>query len=273
MKKLVSVLLVAFILAMPLYACEKTPNYPEVSIAVTSEVSENLVNYIRGGFDNKGLKSKVVMFDSVEAAYDAMIANKVDLAFTGNRLDIEGYNETHSGQVLSLNKVYFHTYAIFPYDVEKRIDDLRDGANVALPSEGYPLARALQLLAAQGLFTIKEGAGLSATLDSVENNEKNLQFVLLPEAELVKNVANYDITIMRSDDACAHGFPLNKAAIAVEEMESEGAMTFAVNLVCDRSDVNDETVQKMQALFGSARMYDTIDDYDDHEIFWAFKLK
>ena len=59
------------------------------------------------------------------------------------------------------------------------LEDLPDGATIAVPNDATNEARALQLLAAQGLIEIDPDAGLNATPNDITSNPKNLEFTEL----------------------------------------------------------------------------------------------
>ena len=46
---------------------------------------------------------------------------------------------------------------------------------IGVPNDTTNEARALQLLAAQGLLTVRDGAGLTATVNDITDNPHNLQ--------------------------------------------------------------------------------------------------
>ena len=55
-----------------------------------------------------------------------------------------------------------------------RLEELADGATIAVPNDGTNEARALLLLEAQGLIKLNEGAGFTATKLDIAENPKNL---------------------------------------------------------------------------------------------------
>ena len=65
---------------------------------------------------------------------------------------------------------------------------LADGAEVLVPNDVTNEARALLLLQDQGLLTLKEDAGLTATINDITENPKNLDIVELEAAQLPRSL-------------------------------------------------------------------------------------
>ena len=80
----------------------------------------------------------------------------------------------------------------------KALDQLKDGATVAVPNDTSNEARAL-LLQAQGLIKLKSGADITATQKDIAENKKNLKFREIEAAQLVRSLP--DVVIWRSSTA------------------------------------------------------------------------
>ena len=100
-----------------------------------------------------------------------------------------------------------------------------------MPNDPTNEARALQLLAAQGLITLREGAGLEATKNDIEENPKNLEIVEMEAAQLPRQLASLDMAVINGNYASEAGFSSASDALAAEDAASEAAQTYANVLV------------------------------------------
>ena len=105
-------------------------------------------------------------------------------------------------------------------------------------------ARALALLEAQGLLTLKEGAGLEATKNDIAENPKNLQITEIEAAQLPRILPDVDIAVINGNYAIDAGLNMSDA-LAVEDSESIGATTYP-NVIAVRE--GDENTDKIKAL-------------------------
>lgn len=88
------------------------------------------------------------------------------------------YNESNDDQIVPLFSTVVVRWGIFSPHVDA-IEDLPDGANIAIPDDAANSARALGILDSAGLITLREGAGGLASLDDITDNPKNLSFTEL----------------------------------------------------------------------------------------------
>ena len=116
---------------------------------------------------------------------------------------------------------------------------LADGITVAVPNDATNEGRALLLLQAQGLITLKEDAGITATVADITDNPLGIQFTEV-EAAMVPNVlADVDYGIINGNYALAAG--LDKALLY------ENAESPYVNVVCVNEENKDTDMAKALA--------------------------
>ena len=115
---------------------------------------------------------------------------------------------------------------------------------VAVPNDTTNEARALQLLAAQGLITVRDGAGLTATVNDITDNPHNLQIKEIEAAQLPRTVQDVDFAVINGNYALAAGLKISDA-LASEDANGAAAQTYA-NIIAVRA--GDENSPKTQAL-------------------------
>lgn len=119
------------------------------------------------------------------------------------------------------------------------IDELQDGARIAVPNDPTNLGRSLILLQQQGLIKLREGAGLEATVRDIAENPKNFRIVELEAPQLPRSLDDVELAIINSTFASSIGLTPEKDGVFVEDKESP-----YVNLLVAREDnVNAENVQ------------------------------
>ena len=112
----------------------------------------------------------------------------------------------------------------------QRVDDLAEGDSIAVPNDTTNEARALLLLQDNGIITLKEGAGLKATVNDIAENPKNIQIVELEAAQVARVVEENAFVVLNGNYALEAGFSVGKDAIAYETSDSEAAKTY-VNII------------------------------------------
>lgn len=132
-----------------------------------------------------------------------------------------------------------------------KCDDLKnlpEGAQVGVPSDPTNEARALQLLEQEGLIALKEGAGLTATAQDIEENPLKLQLVELEAAILPRSLADLDIGVINGNYAL-EGDVADQLLVS-ESSSSQAAQTFANIVAIQEGDDNPALEKLIEVLQG-----------------------
>lgn len=280
MKKLLCIILSVVLVALTLCAC--TDNKDEIDVesldafvlgvpmgkAPAQEIFDSLSTRIA----KKGYRLEYVEFATAEEAHAALAAGEVNATLASLRADFEEYDEANPETLLNLGPVCRYPYGLFLCNFEE-LEDVTDGATIAIPESAEGIARALLLLEANGFIKVKEGAGLSATLDDIAENSRNFKIVTQDDETLAANLGNFeaDIAVMSSKLSVATGVSLNKSAFAIEEIDSEAAIAYSYVLLIKRDQIASEWYKAIEPLFFSPLMFDKVDEYPSDIVVPSFE--
>ncbi|MDX1084780.1 MetQ/NlpA family lipoprotein [Sinorhizobium medicae] len=110
----------------------------------------------------------------------------------------------------------------------KSLDELEDGATVAIPNDPTNGGRALLVLASKGLIKVNADVGLKVTPADVTENPKNIQFAELDAAQLPRSLADVDAAVINTNYALEADLHPKEDAIAIESEKSPYANVIAV---------------------------------------------
>ena len=170
----------------------------------------------------------------------------------------EEFNEKNGTHLVSVGKVHYEPMGIYP-GLTKTLEELKDGATIAVPNDTTNEARALQLLAAQGLIELKEDAGLNATPNDITSNPKNLQFKELEAAMLPQTASEVDLSVINSNFAMEGGMNPATDSLASEDADSEAAQTFANIIAVKEGHENDPAIQALVKALQSDKVKEYIE--------------
>ena len=115
------------------------------------------------------------------------------------------------------------------------------GLTIAVPNDTTNEARALLLLEDQGFITLKEGAGITATVLDIEKNPHNITFKEVEAAQLPNILQDVDYAVINSNYAIAADInPMEKALVM------EGAASAYSNILAVKE--GNEKSAKIKAL-------------------------
>lgn len=157
---------------------------------------------------------------------------------------LEGFNEENKTHLVSVGSVHYEPFGIYAGKT-KSLDELKDGATVAVPNDTTNEARALLLLEQEGLIQLKEGAGLNATKNDIEENTKNLKIIEAEAAQIPHSLQDVDIAVINGNYALGAGLNVGKDALAIEDSGSKSVQAYKNVLVVKEGNEDKEEVKAL----------------------------
>lgn len=182
---------------------------------------------------------------------------------------LENFNAENGTDLVSVAAIHYEPLGLYPGKTQS-LDALADGAQIGVPNDPTNEARALQLLAAQGLITLRDGAGLEATKNDIEENPKNLDIVEMEAAQLPRQLASLDMAVINGNYASEAGFSSASDALAAEDASSEAAQTYANVLVVKAGNEDTPQTKALIAALKSQAVKDFITETYDGAVVAIF---
>lgn len=134
----------------------------------------------------KGWKLDIKEYSDYIQPNAALASGDLDANYFQHQPYLDEYNSENGTDLVGVATIHYEPFGIFPGKT-KSLDDLKDGATVGVPNDATNEARALNLLAANGLIKLKDGADINATVKDIEDNPKNLQIQEIEAAQLPRS--------------------------------------------------------------------------------------
>ena len=130
----------------------------------------------------------------------------------------------------------------------------KDTIQIAVPNDTTNEARALLLLEANGIITLKEGAGITATKNDIAENPYNVEIVEAEAAQLPNLLQDVDYAVINTNYAINAGLNPVTDSLAIE-----GSASAYVNiLVCKEGNENTDKIKALAAALSSKDVADYI---------------
>lgn len=265
MKKLAAVLLCAA-LALPSLAGAETV---KIKVGASPTPHAELLKVANEVLKPQGYEIEIVEYADYVQPNMALDAKELDANYFQHKPYLDDFVKEKGVALVSIGTVHYEPFGIYAGKT-KSLDDLKDGAVVAVPNDTTNEARALQLLAAQGIITIREDAGLTATVNDITENPHNVQVEELEAAQLPRTLADVDYAVMNGNYALEAGFSVGNDALATEDAASEAAQTYANVLVVKEGRENDPAIQALLAALQSQEVKDFINETYDGAVVALF---
>lgn len=215
-----------------------------LTVGATPNPHAEILAQVKDDLAAEGIDLVVKEYSDYVVPNTAVEEGDLDANYFQHTPYMEKFNEENGTHLVSVGKVHYEPMGIYP-GLTKTLEELPDGATIAVPNDATNEARALQLLAAQGLIELKEDAGLNATPNDITSNPKNLQFKELEAAMLPQTASEVDLSVINSNFAMEGGMNPATDSLASEDADSEAAQTFANIIAVKEGHENDPAIQAL----------------------------
>ena len=237
----------AAVLAVGLTACGGEENKADdktITVAASPTPHAEILEAAKDLLKEKGYTLEIKEFDDYPQQNVVVDEGEFDANYFQHQPYLDNFNEEKGSDLVSAAKIHYEPLGIYP-GASEDLENIKDGAKIAVPNDATNEARALLLLEENGIITLKEDAGLNATKKDVEENPHNIEIVELDAAQIARVVEELDFVVLNGNYALDAGFNVQTDAIAKEEADSEAAQTYA-NIIAVKKENKDS--EKIKAL-------------------------
>ena len=172
---------------------------------------------------------------------------------------LESFNEEKGTHLVDAGDIHYEPFGIYP-GTKSSLDELEDGDTIAVPNDTTNEARAFLLLQANGVLTLKEGAGLTATVNDIESKSKDIKIQELEAAQVPRVLGEVAFAVINGNYAVEAGLSVSDDAIAYEASDSEAAKTYVNIIAVKEGNENNEGIVALVDALKSDEIKDFINE-------------
>jgi D-methionine transport system substrate-binding protein len=225
-------------------------------VAASPTPHADILKFVKDSLAAKaGLKLEVKEFTDYVLPNTATEQGQVDANFFQHKPYLDDFNKKNGTHIVPVVDVELEPLGVYSHKV-KSLKDITSGQTIAVPNDTTNEGRALQLLASNGLITLKDGAGAGAKLSDIKDS-KGLKFKELEAATLPRALNDVDAAVINGNYAIEAGLKPAKNALALEKAEGNPYANF---LAVKQGNENDPRIQKLAKLLNSDEVKKFITD-------------
>lgn len=230
--------------------------------AVPTPHAEVLNDVVAPLLEAEGYKLVVKEFTDYVLPNTATEQGEVDANYFQHKPYLDNFNDEQGTHLVDVAAVHYEPFGLYAGKDKSltSLDDLPEGALVAVPNDATNEARALLLLQDAGLIKLDESAGLTATKADIVENPRNLDIRELEAAQTALSLEDVDIAAINSNYALEAGLNVAKDAIVTEAADSEAAQTYANLLVVKEGNEANPGIQALAKALNSDEVRDYINN-------------
>ncbi len=264
MKMLLAVVLTGAFVVSALAGCGKSTSADDkvIKVAASATPHAEILEQAKPLLEAKGYDLQVTVFDDYVQPNEVVESGDFDANYFQHIPYLESFNEEKGTHLVNAGGIHYEPFGIYP-GTKASLDELADGDSIAVPNDTTNEARALLLLQDNGIITLKEGAGLTATKNDIVENPYNVDIVELEAAQVPRVKDEVAFMVLNGNYALEAGFSVAKDAIAYEKADSEAAKTYVNVIAVKEGNENSDKIKALVEVLTSQEIKDYINNTYD----------
>ncbi len=215
-----------------------------ITIAASATPHAEILEKAKEILAKDGWDLQVTVFDDYIQPNLVVESGEFDANYFQHIPYLESFNEEQGTHLVDAGDIHYEPFGIYP-GKESDLANISDGATIAIPNDTTNEARALLLLQDNGLIKLKEGAGLTATVNDIAENPRNLKLEELEAAQVARVREEVAFVVLNGNYALEAGLSVSKDAIAYETSQSEAAKTYVNIIAVKEGNENSEGIKAL----------------------------
>lgn len=224
-----------------------------ITVGATPVPHAEVLEFIKPILQADGIELRIVEFTDYVLPNLALADGELDANYFQHIPYLDTFKADRRLALEVLVKVHVEPIGLYSSRISS-LDELRNGAVIAIPNDPTNGGRALLLLQDAGLITLRDDAGLEATPFDIESNPKRLQFRELEAAMLPRALADVDAAVINTNYALEAGLNPLEDSLVMEGEESPYANVVAVRT----ADLDDPALKKLAEVITRPEVRDFI---------------
>ncbi len=233
-----------------------------IKVAASATPHAEILEEAKKILADEGWDLEIKIFDDYVMPNEVVESGEFDANYFQHIPYLESFNKEKGTHLVNAGGIHYEPFGIYP-GTKSDLSELADGDTIAVPNDTTNEARALLLLQDNGIITLKEGAGLEATVNDIAENPHNVKIEELAAEQVARVAPEVAFVVLNGNYALQAGFSVAKDALAYEASDSEAAKTYVNIIAVKEGHENDPGIQALVKVLKSDEIKQYINDTYD----------
>ncbi|MBC8744532.1 MetQ/NlpA family ABC transporter substrate-binding protein [Lactobacillus sp. Marseille-P7033] len=218
-----------------------------VRLGLVGTDSEPVWDNVRKRLKKQGINIEYVIFNDYVQPDVALKDGKINMHSCLTRYYFESYNKQQNAHLTAIGNTVISPLGLYSQKY-KKLQDLPNGATIAIPNEPTTLGRGLNVLQSAGLIKVKKDSGIKPSLKDITSNPRNLQFKEVDPATAARALNSVDAAIINGNYAVAANLNPKKDSIYLEPI-NKAAKPYVNIIAVQEKNKDNEVYKKVVAAY------------------------
>ena len=233
-----------------------------ITVAASETPHSEILEAAKPILEEEGYDLEVTVFDDYVQPNEVVESGDFDANYFQHIPYLNSFNEEKGTHLVNAGGIHYEPFGIYP-GTKSSLDDIADGDTIAVPNDTTNEARALLLLQDNGIIKLKDGAGLEATVNDIEENPYNVEIVELAAEKVARVAEETSYIVLNGNYALQAGYSVSKDALAYETSDSEAAKTYVNVIAVKEGNENSDKIKALVDVLKSDEIKDFINEKYD----------
>ena len=233
-----------------------------ITVAASATPHAEILEEAKPLLEKEGYELEVTVFDDYVRPNEVVESGEFDANYFQHIPYLNSFNEEKGTHLVNAGGIHYEPFGIYP-GTKSSLDDIADGDTIAVPNDTTNEARALLLLQDNGIITLKDGVGLEATVNDIEENPYNVEIVELAAEQVARVAEETAYIVLNGNYALQAGYSVSKDALAYETSDSEAAKTYVNVIAVKEGNENSDKIKALVDVLKSDEIKDFINEKYD----------
>lgn len=233
-----------------------------ITVAASATPHAEILEQAKPLLEEKGYDLEVTIFDDYVMPNEVVESGEFDANYFQHIPYLESFNAEKGTHLVNAGGIHYEPFGIYP-GTKESLDDIADGDTIAVPNDTTNEARALLLLQDNGIITLKEGVGLEATKNDIEEYAYDVEIVELAAEQVARVAEETSYIVLNGNYALQAGYSVAKDALAYETSDSEAAKTYVNVIAVKEGNEENEGIQALVEVLKSDEIKEYINSTYD----------
>lgn len=227
-----------------------------IKVGASITPHSEILNEAKPILAKEGINLEVVEIEDVITPNTGVAEGTLDANFFQHQPYLDDFNSQNGTNLVSIGAVHYEPLGIYSEKLTS-LSDIEDGAQIAVPNNVTNEARALLLLEQEGVITLKDGAGIEATVNDIKDNPHHIEIVEIDPSQLANSLKDVTAAVINGNYALEGGLDISDA-LAVEADDSVAAKTYENIVVTTEENKDNPALLRLVEVLQSDEIKDFI---------------
>ena len=233
-----------------------------ITVAASETPHSEILEAAKPILEEEGYDLEVTVFDDYVQPNEVVESGDFDANYFQHIPYLNSFNEEKGTHLVNAGGIHYEPFGIYP-GTKSSLDDIADGDTIAVPNDTTNEARALLLLQDNGIITLKDGAGLEATVNDIAENPHNVKIEELAAEQVARVAPEVAFVVLNGNYALQAGYSVAQDSLAYETSDSEAAKTYVNVIAVKEGNQNNPGIQALVKVLKSDDIKKFINDTYD----------